>query len=137
MFNTGPLPRCLREQVGSQGAPLTSICGSGCCVWRASRFTRLPMPCLGRSVGLVVEQEGRGVSHALEPFTLDPSACVGEGDRFPEWSEELDRQIVPGGRVGPGPIRPRPRRGVRALLGGSERCYIRPDARRDGAIGGW
>lgn len=47
--------------------------------------------------GLVVTESGQGVSRAREPFGLDPTACVGEGDRFLEWSEELGRQIVPVG----------------------------------------
>jgi hypothetical protein len=47
--------------------------------------------------GLVVDQSGPGISRAREPFTLDPTTCVGEGDRFLEWSEELGRRIVPVG----------------------------------------
>lgn len=49
--------------------------------------------------GLDVDQSGRGPSRARESFTLDPSACVGEGDRFLEWSAELHRQIVPVGEL--------------------------------------
>lgn len=49
--------------------------------------------------GLVVDQSGPGLSRAREPFVLDPAACVGEGDRFLEWSEELDRRIVPVGEL--------------------------------------
>ena len=52
--------------------------------------------------GLVVDKSGPGISRAREPFTLDPATCVGEGDRFLEWSEELGRRIVPVGELGQG-----------------------------------
>ena len=47
--------------------------------------------------GLDVAQNRSAPSRARWPFTVDPSACVGEGDRFLEWSAELHRQIVPVG----------------------------------------
>lgn len=49
--------------------------------------------------GLVVDESGPGISRAREPFTLDPATCVGEGDRFLEWSEDLGRRIVPVGEL--------------------------------------
>jgi hypothetical protein len=64
--------------------------------------------------GLVVEHSGPGVSRAREPFRLDPATCVGEGDRFSEWSEELGRQVVPVGELDRG----------RFLLGLDERSEL-------------
>lgn len=45
--------------------------------------------------GITVNISGPGVSRAREPFELDPMMCVGEGDRFLEWSEETKRSIFP------------------------------------------
>lgn len=64
--------------------------------------------------GLVVDRSGQGLSRAIEPFTLDPATCVGEGDRFLDWSEELDRRIVPVGELDRG----------RFLLGLDERSEL-------------
>ncbi|WP_084800566.1 SUKH-3 domain-containing protein [Promicromonospora kroppenstedtii] len=45
--------------------------------------------------GLESANEGPGITRAREPFTFDPGECVGEGDRFLEWSQDLGRQIFP------------------------------------------
>ncbi|MFI2485881.1 SUKH-3 domain-containing protein [Promicromonospora kroppenstedtii] len=47
--------------------------------------------------GLTVENGGPGITRAREPFALDPEECVGEGDRFLDWSQDLGHQIVPVG----------------------------------------
>ncbi|MER5603508.1 SUKH-3 domain-containing protein [Streptomyces sp. NPDC002265] len=47
--------------------------------------------------GLAVSISGSGVSCAREPFELDPLLCLGEEDRFSEWSEEIERSIFPVG----------------------------------------
>ncbi|MFJ3407275.1 SUKH-3 domain-containing protein [Promicromonospora sp. NPDC090134] len=52
--------------------------------------------------GLVAEHEGPGISRARESFDFDPEACVGEGDRFIEWSQDLGREIVPVGSLDDG-----------------------------------
>jgi len=45
--------------------------------------------------GLSFELAGPGVNRAKAPFTLDPAQCVGEGDRFAEFGEEIDRALFP------------------------------------------
>lgn len=45
--------------------------------------------------GLSIDISGPGISVARAPFKLDPSECIGEDDRYLEWSEELDRSIFP------------------------------------------
>ncbi|GAA2222352.1 hypothetical protein GCM10010413_13780 [Promicromonospora sukumoe] len=52
--------------------------------------------------GLSVVYRGPGISRARESFALDPEECVGEGDRFLEWSQDLGRQIVPVGSLSDG-----------------------------------
>ncbi|MFI5641019.1 SUKH-3 domain-containing protein [Streptomyces goshikiensis] len=52
---------------------------------------------LGEFGGLAVHISGPGISRAREPFELDPMLCVGEGDRFLEWGEEIDKAIFPVG----------------------------------------
>ncbi|WP_372405119.1 SUKH-3 domain-containing protein [Streptomyces luteireticuli] len=47
--------------------------------------------------GVAVNISGSGISRAREPFELDPMLCIGEGDRFLEWSEEIGRSIFPVG----------------------------------------
>ncbi|MFI2485884.1 SUKH-3 domain-containing protein [Promicromonospora kroppenstedtii] len=47
--------------------------------------------------GIVTKREGPGITRARESFAIDPQECVGEGDRFVEWSQDLGRQIVPVG----------------------------------------
>lgn len=52
---------------------------------------------LGEFGGLAVNISGPGISRAREPFELDPMLCVGEGDRFLEWGEEIEKSIFPVG----------------------------------------
>ncbi|MGW2095249.1 SUKH-3 domain-containing protein [Promicromonospora sukumoe] len=52
--------------------------------------------------GLTVEHRGPGISRARESFAIDPEECVGECDRFLEWSQDLGRQIVPVGSLSDG-----------------------------------
>lgn len=47
--------------------------------------------------GLAVDISGPGISRAREPFEFDPTLCLGEGDRFAEWGEEIERSIFPVG----------------------------------------
>jgi hypothetical protein len=49
--------------------------------------------------GISVAGNGAGVTRAREPFTLDPTDCLGEADRFVEWSEHVDRRIAPIGEL--------------------------------------
>jgi len=52
---------------------------------------------LGEFGGLAVNISGPGISRAREPFEFDPMLCLGEGDRFLEWGQELNRSIFPVG----------------------------------------
>jgi hypothetical protein len=45
--------------------------------------------------GLTIDIGGPGVTSVREPVRFDPERCTGEGDRFLDWSEQLDRHIVP------------------------------------------
>lgn len=56
---------------------------------------------LGEFGGLVVDESGPDITPTREPFILDPVTCVGEGDRFLDWSEELGRRIVLVGDLDP------------------------------------
>lgn len=47
--------------------------------------------------GLAVNISGPGISRAREPFEFDPMLCLGEGDRFLEWSEGINKSIFPVG----------------------------------------
>ncbi|MFE9295087.1 SUKH-3 domain-containing protein [Streptomyces niveus] len=47
--------------------------------------------------GLAVNISGPGISRAREPFEFDPMLCLGEGDRFLEWGEEIGKCIFPVG----------------------------------------
>ncbi|MFC9426344.1 SUKH-3 domain-containing protein [Streptomyces sp. NPDC056987] len=47
--------------------------------------------------GLAVDISGPGISRAREPFEFDPMLCLGEGDRFLEWGEEINKSIFPVG----------------------------------------
>jgi hypothetical protein len=47
--------------------------------------------------GIAVNISGPGISRAREPFEFDPMLCLGEGDRFLEWGEEIERSIFPVG----------------------------------------
>ncbi|MER5780764.1 SUKH-3 domain-containing protein [Streptomyces mobaraensis] len=52
---------------------------------------------LAKFGGIAVNISGSGISRAREPFELDPMLCIGEGDRFLEWGEEIGRSIFPVG----------------------------------------
>ncbi|MBF6045538.1 hypothetical protein GO001_09935 [Streptomyces sp. NRRL B-1677] len=52
--------------------------------------------------GLTVEVHGPGVTCAREPFELNPSLCLGEEDRFAEWSAVVGSSIYPIGEMGDG-----------------------------------
>jgi hypothetical protein len=45
--------------------------------------------------GLWFRDGGRGITRAREPFSLMPTACSGEADRFTEWSAHRNRNIAP------------------------------------------
>lgn len=45
--------------------------------------------------GLRVPDGGWGVTRAREPFTLTPTECSGEADRFIEWGADIGRDIAP------------------------------------------
>jgi hypothetical protein len=45
--------------------------------------------------GLAVPDGGAGVTRAREPFTLTPTDCSGEADRFIEWGADIGRDIAP------------------------------------------
>ncbi|QDY76760.1 SUKH-3 domain-containing protein [Streptomyces qinzhouensis] len=47
--------------------------------------------------GLAVNISGPGISRAREPFEFNPMLCLGEGDRFLEWGEEIKKSIFPVG----------------------------------------
>lgn len=47
--------------------------------------------------GLAVEISGPGANCARAPFEFGPLQCLGEEDRFLEWSEETGRSICPVG----------------------------------------
>lgn len=47
--------------------------------------------------GLAVDARGPGITRARESFAIDPRLCVGEGDRFLEWSAHVGRRLVPVG----------------------------------------
>ncbi|GIJ46673.1 hypothetical protein Val02_35590 [Virgisporangium aliadipatigenens] len=50
---------------------------------------------LGEYGGLAVHDSGPGVTSARDPFSLDPTRCLGEADRFREWSASAARDIAP------------------------------------------
>ncbi|MGW1728715.1 SUKH-3 domain-containing protein [Streptomyces sp. NPDC002306] len=45
--------------------------------------------------GLAVHISGSGISCARVPFVFDPMLCLGEEDRFSEWSGEIKKSIFP------------------------------------------
>ncbi|QDN74690.1 hypothetical protein FNV64_02265 [Streptomyces sp. S1A1-7] len=45
--------------------------------------------------GLAVNISGPGINRAREPFEFDPMLCLGEGDRFLEWGEEIGKSVFP------------------------------------------
>ncbi|MEV6550939.1 SUKH-3 domain-containing protein [Streptomyces sp. NPDC051597] len=45
--------------------------------------------------GIAVDISGPGVSRSREPFEFDPMQCLGEEDRFMDWSEHIGRSIFP------------------------------------------
>jgi hypothetical protein len=47
--------------------------------------------------GLAINISGPGISRSREPFEFDPALCLGEGDRFLEWNEEIKKTIFPVG----------------------------------------
>ncbi|GAA3250187.1 SUKH-3 domain-containing protein [Dactylosporangium siamense] len=49
--------------------------------------------------GLTVADGGAGVTRAREPFTLRPTDCLGEADRFIEWGEHTGRNLAPIGEL--------------------------------------
>ncbi|MFD9005934.1 SUKH-3 domain-containing protein [Streptomyces sp. NPDC059582] len=49
--------------------------------------------------GLAVRISGPGISRARAPFELDPMLCLGEEDRFSEWSDEIKKSIFPIGAL--------------------------------------
>ncbi|MER7267363.1 SUKH-3 domain-containing protein [Micromonospora carbonacea] len=69
---------------------------------------------LGEFGELVVDVDGPGRTAARVPFELNPSLCVGEEDRFLEWSDETGRSLYPLGELDQG----------RFLLGMDERGVI-------------
>lgn len=52
--------------------------------------------------GLTVPDGGAGVTRAREPFTLLPTECSGEADRFIAWGEHIGRNIAPIGELAGG-----------------------------------
>lgn len=52
--------------------------------------------------GLAVRYSGPGVTRAREPFTLVPTDCSGEADRFIEWGQQVGRNIAPIGELAGG-----------------------------------
>jgi hypothetical protein len=52
--------------------------------------------------GLWLPDGGPGVTRAREPFSLMPTACSGEADRFIGWSEHIDRNLAPIGELASG-----------------------------------
>ena len=52
--------------------------------------------------GLSFQDGGPGVTRAREPFTLIPTACLGEADRFVEWGDHISRDIAPIGELASG-----------------------------------
>ena len=52
--------------------------------------------------GLTVPHGGAGITRAREAFTLVPTECSGEADRFIEWGEHIGRDIAPIGELAGG-----------------------------------
>jgi hypothetical protein len=52
--------------------------------------------------GLRFIEGGSGITRAREPFSLVPTACAGEADRFIEWSTHHHRSIAPIGELASG-----------------------------------
>jgi hypothetical protein len=52
--------------------------------------------------GLEVQINGPGINVARTPFHFRPDSCLGEEDRFAEWSEELGRDVFPIGELDQG-----------------------------------
>jgi len=52
--------------------------------------------------GLWFRDGGHGISRAREPFSLTPTACSGEADRFTGWSAHCNRNIAPIGDLASG-----------------------------------
>ncbi|GAB1645325.1 SUKH-3 domain-containing protein [Krasilnikovia sp. MM14-A1259] len=52
--------------------------------------------------GIDVPAGGLGVTRAREPFTLEPTECAGEADRFIEWGRSIGRDIAPVGELAGG-----------------------------------
>ncbi|AEB44647.1 MULTISPECIES: SUKH-3 domain-containing protein [Micromonospora] len=52
--------------------------------------------------GLTVHNSEPGVTRAREPFTLVPTECSGEADRFIGWGERISRDIAPIGELAGG-----------------------------------
>lgn len=49
--------------------------------------------------GLFVPDKGWGVTRRREQFDLDPTTCLGEADRFADWSDTIGRPIAPVGEL--------------------------------------
>jgi hypothetical protein len=52
--------------------------------------------------GLTFDLHGPGISAARVPFELDPLLCLGEEDRFAEWSAVVHRSLFPLGELDEG-----------------------------------
>ena len=52
--------------------------------------------------GLAVPDRGSGFTRAREPFSLLPTGCTGEADRFIEWGDQIGRNIAPIGELAVG-----------------------------------
>lgn len=52
--------------------------------------------------GLVVDQEGPGTVYAREPFHIDPTLAIYEGELFAECSEKLKTKLYPLGEAATG-----------------------------------
>ncbi|MEU4481733.1 SUKH-3 domain-containing protein [Micromonospora sp. NPDC023966] len=52
--------------------------------------------------GLTVAHRGPGISQARAPFELDPLLCLGEDDRFADWSSVIHRSLFPLGELDEG-----------------------------------
>jgi hypothetical protein len=55
-----------------------------------------------RIPGLWFPDGGSGITRAREPFNVVPTACLGEADRFAEWSAHRQRSIAPIGDLASG-----------------------------------
>lgn len=54
---------------------------------------------LAKFGGLAVPEGGSGVERFRSSFELDPLLCLGESDRFEDWSEVLGRALSPVGEL--------------------------------------